>query len=71
VSRNAEDLSAIIALLGYSTEEEMLRELYKGLSLREMAELTGYSVFMLRTRMIRAKIPLRPRGGPNRNRETK
>ncbi len=70
MSRAAEDLSLVVSTLGYGSEEEMLKELYKMMNLRQMAELTGYSVSTIRSRMLRAKIKMRPRGGPNRTKET-
>ena len=52
---------------GYVDEADMLRTLYltKGLSVRNIAKVIGFSYKATHDRIARYGIPLRGRGGPN------
>lgn len=54
--------------LGFQSEEEMLKDLYvvQLFSLKELAHIVGYSPWSVRRRLIQHHIPLRGRGGDNR-----
>jgi hypothetical protein len=55
-------------LLGFETEEEMLKDLYvkQHYSMYDLARKLGYSQGNVRRRLRKYDIPLRPRGGKNR-----
>ena len=50
--------------LGYTSEREMLKGMYsdRRMTLRDMAELLGYSTWAIRRRLILNKIPMRKKG---------
>lgn len=52
---------------GYRDEADMLRTLYetKGLSIRDIAKVVGFSYKTTYDRLMRYDIPLRKRGGAN------
>lgn len=53
--------------LGFANEEAMLKHLYvhSKMSLAEIAEVLGYSIFTIRSRLLRLGVDMRPRGGFN------
>jgi len=53
--------------LGFASEAEMLNHLYlqQFRSIRQIAQMLGYSAFNVRRRLHRMGVKLRPRGGPN------
>lgn len=57
------------ATLGYHDEEHMLRGMYlvQSMSINQIAKVLGFSPFMVRMRLLRLKVKLRGRGGPQRH----
>lgn len=63
-----QDWGAEARVLGYSSEKEMLRDLYfeQGFSIKQISVVVGYSAFNVRKRLLMfLGAPLRTRGGPN------
>ncbi len=62
-----DDWAGVWKTLGFSSEKEMLVDLYvnNGLSLAELSGVLGYSTFSIRRRILNHNIELRPRGGLN------
>ena len=61
----AESWDPIAHTLGYKNEAEMLRDLYKTLSIDEIAKKLGYSRGGVRRRLIMLDVDMRGRGGKN------
>lgn len=64
----SESWAPLAQTLGFSSEDDMLKHFYvaQGLSLREMSSILGFSAFSIRRRLSKLGVPIRRRGGPNR-----
>lgn len=65
MSRHPEPLDDLAQLLQFENEEQMLRQLYANHSLAEIATQLGYSITLIRSRLLRYGVKLKDRGGAN------
>lgn len=64
---NEESWTPIAQLLGFDTEEEMLKHFYmiQSFSIKQISQVIGYSTFTVRRRLLLWHVNLRKRGGAN------
>lgn len=64
----SESWAPLAQTLGFSSEDDMLKHFYvaQGLSLKDMSAILGFSTFSIRRRLRKIGVPIRKRGGPNR-----
>lgn len=66
------DWSGVVTTLGYVSEREMLTDFYtKGMSIKDIAKVVGFSSWNVRRRLQSHGIELRARGGPHRAGQSK